>query len=136
MFKSVSRKRLYQPISDYIPYRTVPQLYLLVANIFPQEHVLCMYILSFTIISRIFSQSYCPLIIIEDDCGQYNSVCSIHSCYLSYYKYIVLAHFFGIYIESDSRIRCDLNKLFQQLFQLYSFLNNIHLPYILNFAGG
>ena len=74
MLKGIARQWLSKAIGDYVPYRTILKLNLIVLNIFIKEYIFSIYILSLAIISKVFSKSYGPLVIIEDNNGQHNSI--------------------------------------------------------------
>ena len=67
ILKGIIRKRFGKSIHDYITYKAVSKLHLLIINILPEEHIFNIYIFNLTIIGRILSQYNGPLIIIEDN---------------------------------------------------------------------
>ena len=68
--KGIARQWLGKAIGDHVPCRTVLKLNLIVPDAFAEEHVLSMHMLSLAMIGRVFSESYGPLVVAEDDGGQ------------------------------------------------------------------
>ena len=74
ILKGIIRQWLSKAINNYVLYKTVLKLNLIVLNAFTEKYIFNIYMLSLTIIGKIFSKSYSFLIIAEDNNGQYNNI--------------------------------------------------------------